>query len=266
MQLRHVAWLILWVFAVPGLAGEAVLGTSALGSWYAEDFPPSRQVADSPPITVGDSVLSYRNTHYNYYTPNAFFALQGQAFGDDIHMLMSGRLRTFRFIFGTPVPEPIRATVSFYANPDDACVGPLVAGPYEMGPFGGDSRRINFTVSDPPPVPQDLWFTIQYQSVYSGILLANGAFVGSSHDLFYNLTLQQTTQLSGQCTGPPVPLCVANMYLEVYLETDIMPIRATTWSGVKALFHVPPAAIPQPGFRTSTDLPPESMPRPASSP
>lgn len=246
MQLRHVACLILWIVAVPGLAGESVQLASGPGSWQEEELPPSGQVDDSPPVTAGDSILSYRNSHYDYYIPRAFFGLQGDTFADDIHMTRAGRLRTFRFIFGNPLLEAVRATVSFYANPDDASVGPLVAGPYEMGPFGGDSRRVNYTVTDPPLVPKDLWFTIRYQSVYSGILLANGAWVGTSHDLFYNLELQQTAQLSGICTGPAIPVCVANMYLEVYLEPDIMPVEATSWSGVKALFHVPPASIPKP--------------------
>ncbi len=256
MQLRHVACLILWIVAVPGLAGESVQLASAPGSWQEEELSPNGQVNDSPPVTAGDSILSYRNSHYNYYNPRVYFAPEGQMVADDIHMTMPGRLRTFRYIFGTPIPEAIRATVAFYANPDDASIGPLVAGPYEMGPFGGDTRRITYTVTNPVPVPKDLWFAIQYQSVYTGSLLANGAFVGTSHDLFYNLTLEQTTQLGGPCMGPPVPICVANMYLEVYLIPDIMPIQATTWSQVKALFHVPPASIPEPA----------SLPRPASIP
>ena len=246
MQLRHVACVILWIVAVPGLAGESVQVTSGPGSWQEEELPAPGQVDDFPPVVAGDSILCYRNSHSNYYDPPAFFGLLGQTYADDIHMTRAGRLRTFRFIFGNPGPGSMRATVWFYANPDDASIGPLVAGPFEIGPVGGPGLRINYTVSDPPPVTKDLWFTIRYHSNSPGILLANGAWVGTSHDLFYNVTLEQTAQLSGICTGPPIPVCVANMYLEVYLESDILPIEATTWSAVKALFHVPPASIPKP--------------------
>jgi hypothetical protein len=180
----------------------------------------------------GDSLV-YSNTHYNFYSPLAWFPPgEGITFADDLHLTLPGRLTQFWFFYHEPYQNLVRITASFYANEgDDDRVGRLLAGPYSLGPFRWGAYRVHVTVQDTVFLDQDVWFALRFESWSAGAVLANPPFVGGSHDVYYDFDSGQTSTFVG---------ALANIYLQVRVDPESVGVETATWSQVKALYRAPP--------------------------
>jgi len=200
-----------------------------------EDSPAFLLDASPAASPAGADSLVYSNTHFTFYNPLAWFPPgAGVTFADDLHLTLPGLLTQFWFFYHEPMQNSVRVTAAFYANDsNDEQLGGLLAGPYSLGPFRYGAYKVHVTVSDPVFLPQDVWFSLRFESWSAGAVLANPPFVGSSHDVYYDFSLGRTGNFSG---------AFANIYLQVRVDPQAVGVESATWSQVKALYRSPPLA------------------------
>lgn len=193
---------------------------------------------DSDVVTTVTDSLVYSNT--NYAAGFIYGAGLGVMFADDIHLILPGRLTQFYFFYVEIEENPLRFTVAFHANDaTDTGLGPVVGGPYQLGPFRWGAYRVHASLTqDTVRLDRDAWFAASIASPSAGLVLADPPYVGTSHDLYYDAGLGGTGRFSG---------AAANFYLQVFVVPESVPVGSATWSAVKALFR--PAAFEPPRRR-----------------
>jgi len=192
--------------------------------------PASADVAhnSSPRLATPQVVYQHTNALRIAAAPGA-----GNIWAEDVHLTSGGNLTRVMIGYYMDVNEEAHGTIWIYSNDEEDTHAPstLVVQTQDFGlqpSRSGEYIRFVVNFNDPIPVGRNLWIAVSFDHDNPGLVLVQGdAQVGSSHNIYYDLSADETAQL-------PAPY-LANFVAEVRvdLSTDV---QALTWSRVKSRF------------------------------
>ena len=160
----------------------------------------------------------------------------GSIWAEDVHLTTGGDLRRLMFGYFMNLGVPgAKATLWVFESDAEDTKAPAdpVLGPIEFNLIGSDvvytRQVINFN-TNPVRVGRDLWIAVAFNHDNPGFVVVEGdAQVGNTHNIYYNLSTQQTSQL-------PQPYA-SNWVVEIRVDPVPTAVEALTWSEIKALFR-----------------------------